>query len=345
MRNALFTLALTLLLVTPATAQWTSGRPDGHAPIGVMLDHVHEAGEFMLSYRYMYMRMDGMRDGTDEIEIDDVVDPNGYGFMVSPTDMSMQMHMFGLMFAPSDRLTLVGMLPLKVLSMDHLARNAAAFTTESSGLGDFSLAGMWLLDPVGDQRAHVSFVASFPTGSIDEEGVTPMSAGQDVQLPYAMQISSGTVDLTPGLTLLGQLGDWSWGGQALATFRMGENDAGYRLGHRYTTTGWGARRFNRWLSASLRLQWLETEAIEGADSRLNPMVVPTADPDLQGGSRWSAAFGLNTYVRGGAFKGLRLAGEWLLPVYQDLDGPQLETDWVIVVGAQYAGDTGLLGSG
>ncbi|MEL7333685.1 MAG: hypothetical protein AAFN12_15670 [Cyanobacteria bacterium J06560_2] len=33
---------------------WSPSRPDSHAPIGVMGDHTHEKGEFMLSYRYMY---------------------------------------------------------------------------------------------------------------------------------------------------------------------------------------------------------------------------------------------------------------------------------------------------
>ncbi|NBD18196.1 MAG: hypothetical protein GVY04_19270 [Cyanobacteria bacterium] len=40
-----------------APGQWTSGRPDGHAPIGVMGDHVHGQGEWMLSYRYMFILM------------------------------------------------------------------------------------------------------------------------------------------------------------------------------------------------------------------------------------------------------------------------------------------------
>ena len=36
--------------------------PDDHAPIGVMGDHAHKAGEWMLFYRYGFMKMDGNRD-------------------------------------------------------------------------------------------------------------------------------------------------------------------------------------------------------------------------------------------------------------------------------------------
>jgi hypothetical protein len=31
------------------------GRPDGHAPLGVMGDHRHASGEWMLSYRFARM--------------------------------------------------------------------------------------------------------------------------------------------------------------------------------------------------------------------------------------------------------------------------------------------------
>jgi hypothetical protein len=77
---------------------WSGARPDGHAPIGMMADHTHHAGGFMLTYKYMYMSMDGMRNGTHGVSSQQVLDQ----FMVTPTDMDMQMHMFGIMYAPTD---------------------------------------------------------------------------------------------------------------------------------------------------------------------------------------------------------------------------------------------------
>ena len=46
-----FRLALALLITigSAAQAQWTSDRPDSHAPFGVMMDHTHELGGFMFS--------------------------------------------------------------------------------------------------------------------------------------------------------------------------------------------------------------------------------------------------------------------------------------------------------
>ena len=48
-------------------------RADGHAPIGVMGDHLHKAGEWMLSYRFMRMDMAGNRDGTSDLSPEEIV--------------------------------------------------------------------------------------------------------------------------------------------------------------------------------------------------------------------------------------------------------------------------------
>ena len=40
---------------------WNAHRASSHAPIGVMGDHTHHKGEFMVSYRYMSMFMKDLR--------------------------------------------------------------------------------------------------------------------------------------------------------------------------------------------------------------------------------------------------------------------------------------------
>jgi hypothetical protein len=47
-------------------------------------------------------------------------------------------------------------------------------------------------------------------------------------------------------------------------------------------------------------------------------------------------FGINVYVPKGPLKGSRLMVEGGIPVYQDLDGPQLGTAWILSVGCSYA---------
>ena len=50
---SLFLIGLSALC--QAQQLWTSGRPDGHAPVSVMGDHTHNKGEWMFSYRFMSM--------------------------------------------------------------------------------------------------------------------------------------------------------------------------------------------------------------------------------------------------------------------------------------------------
>jgi hypothetical protein len=60
--------------------------------------------------------------------------------------------------------------------------------------------------------------------------------------------------------------------------------------------------------------------------------VPTADPDRRGGWRLDLWPGINFLTS----KGHRIAIEVGLPTAQWLYGPQLETDWRLVVGWQKA---------
>lgn len=339
---------LTSTTATLAHAQWTSGRPDGHAPIGVMGDHKHSARELMLSYRYMYMRMEGSRVGTDRVSDASIVDPTGqYGYIVTPTNMPMQMHMFGAMYGLTNGVTLMAMLPYLSSSMDHLARSGATFSTASKGIGDFKLSALFDVVTWDRQFLMAELGVSAPTGSIDQKDVTPLSAPNTTQLPYPMQVGSGTWDVVGALTYQGQVHAWSWGAQGGGKFRTGDNANGYRLGNKYWLTAWGAVKFSNWLSGSLRMQGRRNENISGVDDKLTDPVptpggpvpaaqfVPTADPNLRAGTQIEVGVGLNTSIANGPLHGLRFAVEGLIPYYQKLDGPQLETDWVIVAGVQY----------
>lgn len=305
-------------------------RPDSHAPIGVMGDHLMREDELMVSYRYMRMDMDGNRTGTDSVS---VPLPN---YMVSPLNMQMDMHMLGLMYAPTDRLTLMAMLPFTSISMEHLRHMGSLnFTTESSGVGDARLSAVYGLASSHGRDLLLNFAISAPTGSIDERDTLPtMPSPSDAHLPYPMQTGSGTWDLTPGLTYVVVEDSWSWGAQGLYSIRTGTNDNGYTLGNKLELTGWIARKLAQSTSASFRLNALDWGNVDGADTKLLPMpTVPTKDPDLRGGTRVDALVGVNYVPQG--LKSLRLAAEAGVPLYQKLDGPQLETDLVFTLGAQF----------
>lgn len=330
--------ALALLCATAAPADGGFGaRPDAHAPLGVMGDHVHRAGEWMLSYRWSRMRMDGNRSGTRHASIPSIIGtPGDPGrFVVAPTDMDMEMHVLGLMVAPHDRLTLMGMLPYVRKTMDHLRRDGARFTTRSEGIGDFRAAALIELFAREHHRVHLNAGLSFPTGSVDERDDLPPPLFRQ-RLPYPMQNGSGTWDLLPGLTYFGHGEALSWGLQGIATLRTGRNGRGYRLGDRFDATAWLAHPWTPWLSTSARVAWSGWGNVVGEDDALDPTLVPTADPSRRGGHRLELWGGVNLHVPLGPLGRHRFAVEGGFPAYEWLDGPQLETDWRIVVGWQLA---------
>ena len=312
-------------------------RPAAHAPIGVMGDHTHAPGEVMFSYRYMRMAMNGLRDGDDTISRQKVLED----FAVTPTKMDMEMHMFGAMVAPIERLTLMVMLPVVSLDMEHLTRTGGRFDTSSDGVGDFTVTALVDFWKTERHKLHANLGLSFPTGSITEVGRTPLSDPAKVRLPYPMQIGSGTYDFLPGLTYSGRHESIVWGGQARGEIRMNENHADYQLGNAYAITGWGAYEFTNSVSASLRLEWSHQLNINGRDPSINTTtpggvpLVPTADPGRRASMRLDALAGVNFQVPWAPLSGLRFAFEAGLPTYQHYDGPALETDWLLTFGVQY----------
>jgi len=311
----------------------SSSRADAHAPIGVMAEHVHKAGEFMLSYRYMRMHMDGSRSGDSSVDDADV---RADGFMVVPEEMDMEMHMFGAMHAPTDWLTLMVMVPYIRNTMDHRAGmplGSVNFATSSEGLGDIKLSGMVPVVHKGPHTLLGTMGVSLPTGSIEEKDRTRMGR---VQLPYPMQLGSGTFDLLPSATYTYQQPKWSAGGQVSGVIRLGRNNNHYSLGDRFAATGWWSWLWTEALSTSFRLNYQIWGNIDGADPNFAAIIAPTLDPQRRGGQRLDALVGVNLYAPDGPLRGHRLAVEFGVPVYQKLEGPQLETDWLLTAGWQFA---------
>jgi len=326
-----------------------------HAPIGVMGDHLHKKGEWMFSYRFMRMHMEGNRIGNNDVAPTTIATtvPNRFfgrpmqppTLRVVPTKMTMDMHMFGAMYAPTNDLTLMGMVNYIEKEMDHLTFMGRAgtairggFTTRSEGFGDIKLSGLYRLydDPV--HHFHLNLGLSLPTGDItnSDDVLAPTGARPTLRLPYAMQLGTGTFDLLPGLTYSGRVGAVSWGAQYRAEIRLeSENDEGYAFGDKHAVTAWAAYQWAPWISTSLRLDAMTQDSIDGIDPNI-VAPVQTADPDNYGGERVDAFLGVNLVGQTGLWRGHRLAFEVGTPIAQDLNGPQMETDWMATVGWQKA---------
>jgi hypothetical protein len=344
-------LALVCVAVSNISLADGGTRADSHAPIGVMAEHYHKKGEWMLSYRFMSMSMEGNSSGTSSISSDEIVTtvPNRFfgnpgqppTLRVVPDEMSMDMHMIGMMYAPSDNVTLMLMLNYLSKDMDHTTYQGGVgttvlgtFNTKTSGWGDTSIAAMISLINRPESKMHLIAGVSLPTGSTDETGqvLTPMNMQPTVRLPYPMQLGSGTYDPIIGASYSGFGNSFAWGGQWRSTFRVTDNDDNYQLGDEHRLTGWLSYLWSDPVSTSLRLEYLNRDNISGIDP-LIMLPVQTAEPNRQGGSRTDLSFGVNLAGQN-SLHGWRLALEYSIPVHQDLDGPQLEVDSQWVVGLQ-----------
>ena len=294
----------------------------GLVPPGIM---VGKAGRWMVGYQVMFDRMDGNLVGTRRISDAKILER----FMATPTDMTMQMHMGMVMYAPTDKLTLMVMVPYIRKSMNHITRDGMQFTERTSGLGDIELRVLYSLYARKDLRHRFLLNAGvgLPTGSINQK-----MGG--MRLEYPMQLGSGTVSLMPGFTYLGQAKPWGWGAEFIPTVRIGRNRNGYRLGNHYQPSVWGARQLTPWLSLSARANGDIWRNIRGADAALDIMDEPTKDPTLQGGKRLDITLGMGIHPTEGFLKDSQFFVHFNKPIFQSLDGPQLQRRWAIKLGWQ-----------
>lgn len=316
---------------------FNSNRPSGHAPISIMGDHTHAAGEFMVSYRFSTTTMEDLQRGSEEVSYESVLRPNGGLYMVTPTQMTMNMHMVGAMYGVTNRLTLAAMSSYMTMDMDHLTAMGGSFNTQSSGIGDTSISAIYNVFKMPRQRVLFQAGISLPTGSIDEQDVTPASNGSETILPYPMQIGTGSYNGILAGTFLGQTSCFSYGSQVYARIPLGDaNDNGYKVGNMAKLNSWINFDINDNFSVSGRVEARKVEDIDGANPALNPLMVITADTSNSGGEFLDAGVGINFYVPTGSLKNFRLAVEYIQPVVQNLNGVQLKTQEVFRGGVQYA---------
>ncbi|MGU7779121.1 hypothetical protein [Burkholderia sp. PU8-34] len=311
--------------------------PDSHAPAGVMYDHMHKQGGWMIGYSFTHNATGGdLKHGGKTVD-DHALAMAGYS--MKPTGMQMNMHMLHLMYAPSDTFNLMVMpmfmdMPMTMsgLSGGHggghggHGHGAGEMSHGASGLGDTVVAGLFRLYDDGRHHLHAGLGISMPTGSVSRRNA------DGTFVHYGMQMGTGTWDAIPSVTYTGQNNRWSWGAQALAQLPMqGANTSGYRVGNRFEANAWGAYRVLPWLSASARLNYTAQGAIQGEYNGPIHRASPDDVTGNYGGRVLKVGVGLNTVFRSGPLKGHRIGVEYLTPVSQSLNGYQLEQRDTVLV--------------
>jgi hypothetical protein len=334
------TLLLSFALIQPLGAQdtqphqWTSDRPDAKAPASITEDRILPAGAVHLGIRYLYSGMSGQGYGTDSLTVDQVLSL----FDVSPSEMTTQGFALDFAWGLTSRITLSATGVFAKKTMDHLTGlegqpNVFLFyRTEASGIQDVKANLSYDFLSRGAVRFHLFGGVSVPVGAIDSDDVTPFSNPETTQLPYTQQMGSGTFDVSPGFSFNIQNSKASLGLQGKATIRLGENDRGWALGDLYQGNLWAGFKASDWASASLGLRYANWGNVEGFDEDLNPNESPAHNTLTQAGWRVDLPLGVNFVMPGGQFEGHRLSVEFLFPIHQDLDGPQLQHNWSVAAG-------------
>jgi hypothetical protein len=303
-------------------------------PPGVHAAHtLDEPGSFMLGWRFHSARdARALRRGSAAVS-DAELAAEGCAPVtcaVRPQAMRMQMHMLDLGWHLGDRWSLMVMPQYMTMRMDTslIASGAPADPAvhfgrhESGTLGDTQLHLVTPLRDTHEARLLLGLGLSLPTGKTDlrHRRAHQQDGGA---MDYTMQTGSGTWDLMPTLTVLGGEGAWAWGGQLGATRRLGRNDEGYALGHRWQATGWvGWRPFSP-VAATLRFTRTVDGALRGERTRVHPEYSPADHAGNQGGRLDEAGIGLVVDRLPGAYSGTRLGIEWLLPLRHEVRGHQL----------------------
>jgi len=284
-----------------------------------------------VSYTYAVSDYDEYYIGTNSVSYDDVLFTPGVdsrtknNYPVVPTEIKQEVHALRLAYDLSADLTLRAQLPFVMQSTDHISiiPGYDAFNISSEGLGDIAV----VVDTTVSESLNSAWKAgagvSMPTGSIDEEGDTPRAPGNQ-QLPYTMQLGSGTWDFPLFLSFRKYEARWDWGMDASFTLRTGENDRDYRLGNKASLGGWlmwkGASR----ILPGVRIDYRWRDDIDGEDASLRvpipafPYPAPVTNPAAFGGEQ----IDLTVFAR------LPLVERWYAeaaysqPIYLDLNGPQ-----------------------
>jgi hypothetical protein len=270
----------------------------------------------------MGMHMDGNRDGGDDLTEQQVFDA---GYEMAPLDMSSTALMLDLMYGVSDRVTLMATAPLVFNSMGMRTMEGDTFDMEASGIGDVRLGALVGLWHGAQQGIHLQASVQLPTGAVD--ATDDMPDCPDCKVDYPTQLGSGTWDIVPGLTWVGESGRWSWGANWIETLRLGTNSEAYAFGNRHELSAWGVRGLSDSVSTSLRMAGAAWGNLDGADPDLDPSMSPSQDPRAQGGKRIALLLGLGIKPSTGGLSSHRFALEVGLPIWQDLDGPQLAASW------------------
>jgi len=321
----------------------------GNMPLNVFGGGIPETHEFRFKVSQMFMEMGPLRDGTTDLNLGSVLGPaNGTTFPAVPRKMLMSMTMFGGAYSFTDDFALMAMTSVKANWMEMefisplaaLAGGRTGFTMKSGGLADTRLIGKYRIfkndNLAPTQQVSLLFGASIPTGNIDEVFSNSPVPGQNGQLlPFKMQLGSGTVDPIFGVAYQGASDPLWYGANLWWINRFYDNANGYHQGDEVHLDMYTMYQFHENFVAEFQLngfwegRYSEEPDIGKAgqghfgNNPANNFVSPLFDPNNYGGTKLNVTAGLQWQPF--PLNIIEINGS--VPVYQNLNGPQLGEEY------------------
>ena len=318
----------------------------GHAPIGVMADHMHKKGESMISLRASYMKMRGNSlDGNSISDSEILVIDNPHSnsptkLSVIPIEMSMKMLMLGGMYAPTDEVTLMFMTMFMDKSMNlntyhaMTRNNLGAFNASSKDLSDLSFSVLINIDQQENNKWHseIGLVRSVGDNSRRGEVLSTMGTKKTLILPYGMQPGDKSTKLVLGISNLYKLSNKHSFGNQLRFFKKISSKE-WHFGDKIYSDSWYQYEINRTFSLSSRIRLNYQKVISGS----NPIITaPSQTSIITNYGGFTAELGLGFNFLTQIFPGSedRLALEIINPIINEKNGLQMKDKTQIVFGFQ-----------
>lgn len=300
-----------------------------------------------INYSYRYLKLEGYRQGSNPRSIAVVLWQPGEirtseNFPVAPTTITQEVHSFSVGYLLRRDLTANLTVPYIEQSTDHISSVAGfdTFNITTNGIGDVALNLRYRFHATESGNWLAAGAITLPTGSINEKGDTPRNgAGTLEQLPYTMQLGSGTYDFLFSLIYSRSRAKLWYGGEFNASIRTGKNNHGYRLGNRYGVSARARYSLNHWLQPGIELYYRHSDEIRGRDDALlvpGPFPYPASitNPKNYGGDKAGVSLNLRACPAPDCSQHATL--ELSAPVHQDLNGIQPEEDYLIGVHAGFS---------
>lgn len=305
-------------------------------PAGVMVSHLHAKHEWMFSYRYMSMNMEGNIKGQSTISNDEIF----IDYLGAPDKMRMDMHMLMAMYGLTDRFSIMFMMnyisndmSMKMLmsnpNVQDMIHNGHTMNGDhemkTNGFGDCQLSLLYGLIVKDNYQLILSSEFNIPTGSIDQKGVLGDMLYNQKRYPYSMQLGTGSFDVAPRLTYVNEMNASVFSAQIWSNLRLFQNKYDYKYGSDFNLSAWYAYKWSDKFSSSLRSTYTYSNPISGKDNSLFSYNEPSANHLNYGGQTIHGFLGSTYHFN----HNHRIAFEIGTALYQQANGIQMKNKFQI----------------